>query len=295
MVISTKVKVWLLASRPKTLWASIAPVIIGTAMAYADGSVHWLSAVMAAFGAVMIQVGTNYTNDYFDYKHGADNAMRLGPMRVVQTGLAKPNEIKTAIVLAFSVAIMAGIYLFWRGGMPILIIGLFSVLFGILYTAGPFPLGYYGLGDILVFLFFGLVAVGGTYYVQTLRINMLVLLAGVPPGLLSTAILSVNNLRDMNTDRDAGKKTLAVRFGLTFVRMEYLFCIIVAGLMPLFLPLIGSQHYYGICAVFIIPCAMPSIKLVFANKQGRIFNKILADTGKLLFLYSVLFSVGWIL
>ena len=194
---ASRLKIWITASRPKTLWAAFSPVIIGTAMAYGEGKVHWLSAFLAAVGAILIQIGTNFSNDYYDYFRGVDKKERLGPLRVTQAGLVKPETMKRATILIFSLAFISGLYLIYRGGWPVLIIGLLSILFGILYTAGPYPLGYNGLGDIFVLIFFGLVAVGGTYYVQALEINKLVLLAGLSPGLFSTAILTVNNLRDI--------------------------------------------------------------------------------------------------
>lgn len=288
-------KIWILAARPKTLWAAVAPVLIGTAMAFADGKAHWLSAILAGVGAVLIQIGTNFANDYFDYRHGADEGERLGPTRATQAGLVTPAEMKRAFILTFALAVLAGLYLIYRGGWPILAIGIFSIIFGILYTGGPFPLGYYGLGDLFVLIFFGLVAVGGTYYVQALSINRLVILAGLAPGLFSTAILTVNNLRDIHTDRLAGKKTLAVRFGETFARMEYLFSVLFAGIIPIILFFLSAGHRYVLAATLILLMAIPSLKTVLTETPGKIFNQTLAETGKLLFYYSVLFSIGWIL
>ncbi len=290
-----RIKIWILAARPKTLWAAVAPVLIGTAMAFADGKAHWLSAILAGVGAVLIQIGTNFANDYFDYKHGADEGERLGPTRATQAGLVTPAEMKRAFILTFALAVLAGLYLIYRGGWPILAIGIFSIIFGILYTGGPFPLGYYGLGDLFVLIFFGLVAVGGTYYVQALSINRLVILAGLAPGLFSTAILTVNNLRDIHTDRLAGKKTLAVRFGETFARMEYLFSVLFAGIIPIILFFLSVGHRYVLAATLILLMAIPSLKTVLTETPGKIFNQTLAETGKLLFYYSVLFSIGWIL
>ncbi|GAB4364334.1 MAG: 1,4-dihydroxy-2-naphthoate polyprenyltransferase [Calditrichia bacterium] len=290
-----QLKVWILASRPKTLWAAVSPVIIGTAMAYGEHKVHWLSAFLAAFAAVMIQIGTNFANDYFDYFRGADTGERLGPLRVTQAGLVKPEAMKKATILVFGLAVLAGIYLIWRGGWPILLIGVLSILFGVLYTAGPFPLGYNGLGDLFVLIFFGLIAVGGTYYVQALEIDLLVILAGISPGLFSTAILTVNNLRDIYTDRKVGKKTLAVRFGETFARMEYLVSVLIACLIPILLYFLTGSHLYALAASLVFLVAIPSIKTVFRHPPGKIFNKVLATTGKLLLLYSLMFSIGWIL
>ena len=264
-------------------------------MAYGEGKVHWLSAFLAAVGAVLIQIGTNFSNDYYDYFRGVDKKERLGPLRVTQAGLVKPETMKRATILIFSLAFISGLYLIYRGGWPVLIIGLLSILFGILYTAGPYPLGYNGLGDIFVLIFFGLVAVGGTYYVQALEINKLVLLAGLSPGLFSTAILTVNNLRDIYTDKKAGKKTLAVRFGEDFARLEYLISVVIACLIPLILYFITGSHLYALAASLVFLAAIPPIRTVYEQKPGKIFNQVLATTGRLLFLYSLLFSIGWIL
>ncbi len=291
----SKLGVWILAARPKTLWAAIAPVLIGTAMAFEVGAGHWLSALAVLAGAVLIQIGTNFTNDYFDFKKGADQHERLGPMRVTQAGLVKPQSMKTATAIVFSLAVLVGIYLVWRGGWPIAIIGVVSILFGIMYTGGPYPLGYHGLGDIFVLIFFGPVAVGGTYYVQALDINSMVLLAGLPPGLFSVAILTVNNLRDIESDRLAGKKTLAVRFGRTFARMQYLLAITVATLMPVFFYLATRQHPYSLLMPLLLLAAVGAIKAVFVKTDGPTLNNVLATTGKLLLLYSIIFSIGWLL
>lgn len=287
--------IWIVAARPKTLWAAVAPVMIGTAMAYENGGVAWLPALGALFGAIMIQVGTNFANDYFDCKKGADAHNRLGPMRVTQAGLVKPDTMKLATAIAFSLACTAGIYLVWRAGWPIAIIGVVSVLCGVLYTSGPYPLGYIGLGDIFVLIFFGPVAVGGTYYVQVLDIDAVVLLAGVAPGFFSVAILTVNNLRDMDGDKAIGKKTLAVRFGQTFARMEYLLSIVVGSAMPILLYIQSRQHVYSLLTMVVPLAALLAVRTVFTSRDGSALNNALAATGKLLLLYSLIFSLGWVL
>jgi 1,4-dihydroxy-2-naphthoate octaprenyltransferase len=287
--------IWILAARPKTLWAGVAPVLIGTAMAFETGRGAWLPALAALFGSIMIQIGTNFANDYFDFKNGADSHDRLGPLRVTQAGLVQPETMKRAVVLAFLLASAAGAYLVWCAGWPIAVIGVLSVACGILYTAGPYPLGYIGLGDLFVLIFFGPVAVGGTYYVQALDLNRMVLLSGVAPGLFSVAILTVNNLRDIDGDRIAGKKTLAVRFGKTFARMEYLLSVILASTTPVALYFLGKPHVYSLPAAAVLLVALPSIRKVFTSADGAELNHVLATTGKLLLLYSLSFSVGWLL
>ncbi len=288
-------RVWLLASRPKTLPAAISPVIIGTAMAFYDGRLHILSALLAAAGALLIQIGTNFANDYFDFFKGVDDKDRLGPLRATQAGLVDPQKMKRAFIIVFLSASLAGGYLVYRGGWPVVIIGALSILCGIAYTGGPYPLGYNGLGDLFVLIFFGPVAVGGTYYVQALEINRIVLLAGLAPGLLSVAILTVNNLRDIYTDKKAGKKTLPVRFGENFARWEYLLCLILSCLIIIPLILQTRAHFLSLSVFIILLPAVPSIKIIFKIKPGIIFNKVLAGTGQLLFIYSILFSIGWIL
>ena len=290
-----KLKIWIDASRPKTLPAAAAPVIMGSAMAFNDRLMHVPSALAALFAALLIQIGTNLANDYFDYIKGADTKDRLGPTRATQAGLVPPSTMKWAFILAFGIAFLIGLYLIHRGGWPILLIGLSSILFGILYTGGPYPLGYNGLGDIFVLIFFGPVAVGGTYYVQALDINHVVILAGLAPGLISTAILTVNNLRDINTDANAGKRTLVVRFGVGFAKKEYILSIVAACLLPLLLIYLTSENFYSVLTLFVLIPSIPGMKTILENKHDIALNKVLADTGKMLFIYSIIFSVGWII
>jgi 1,4-dihydroxy-2-naphthoate polyprenyltransferase len=288
-------KIWFLAARPKTLWAGIAPVIIGSALAFGDEKFHLMSAFAALVVSLLIQIATNIANDYYDFINGADTKERIGPIRITQSGLVKPQIVKFAFILTFFLAFLIGLYLIWRGGWPILTIGILSIILGILYTGGPFPLGYHGLGDIVVLIFFGPIAVGGTYYVQALEITPVVLIAGLSPGLLSMALLTVNNLRDIHTDRKAGKRTMAVRFGEFFTRMEYMFSITIACLIPAILFLIKADHPYALATTFVFIPAIPSIYSIFMKQIGPDLNHILANTGKLLLLYSVVFSIGWIL
>ena len=290
----SKIGRWILAARPKTLWAAVGPVIVGTAMAFESGAGAWLPALTALLGAVAIQVGTNLANDYYDCQKGADREDRLGPVRVTQAGLISPAVMRRAIAITFAIAGAAGLYLIYRGGWPIAVIGVLSILSGILYTAGPYPLGYIGLGDIFVLIFFGPVAVAGTYYVQALSMEPSVLLAGLSPGFFSVAILAVNNLRDMDSDAKSGKKTLAVRFGEQFARMEYLFSILSASLIPVILFAYDKAHPWSLLAIMVPLAGFNAIKTVFST-SGPVLNDVLAATGKLLLLFSILFSVGWLL
>jgi len=286
---------WILAVRPQTLPAAIAPVVIGTAMAFGDGLFHGPSALMALSAALCIQIGTNLANDYFDFKKGADTADRQGPTRVTQAGLIKSQMVLAASIVFFVLAALSSIYLIHRAGVCILIIAVASIICGIFYTAGPMPLGYLGLGDLLVLIFFGPVAVGGTYFTQALEINWAVIVAGLAPGFLSLGFLAVNNLRDIDTDRRVGKLTLAVRFGRSFAMSEYFFCIIAATLTPFAVVLITGDHQ-GIAAASLIGfCAIPCVKAAFTHLDGAGLNRILGDTGRLLLIYSALFSLGWLL
>ncbi|PIW60855.1 MAG: 1,4-dihydroxy-2-naphthoate polyprenyltransferase [Candidatus Omnitrophica bacterium CG12_big_fil_rev_8_21_14_0_65_50_5] len=285
---------WFFAIRPKTLTAAVAPVIIGAAMAFDEGRAHWLSAMLCLLGAVLIQIGTNLANDYFDYVKGTDTSERIGPVRVTQAGLISPDVVKKSFIIVFALAAVIGGLLALRGGWPIVVIAVLSVMSGILYTAGPKPLGYLGLGEIFVLIFFGPVAVGGTYYVQTLEIHAPVLIAGLAPGFLSVAILAVNNLRDIDGDRKSGKRTLAVRFGDMFGRWEYFVSMILAALIPAALMLMTQSHVWVVfSSVAIMILSRRLIQDVTLKSDGATLNGVLAQTGQLLLIYAVIFSAGW--
>ena len=290
-----KSKIWLLAARPKTLGAAIAPVLMGTAMAWAAGGFHALAAGCALLGAILIQIGTNFSNDYSDFLKGADTEDRKGPLRVTQAGLVTPEAMKRATVIVFALAVVVGGYLIWRGGWPILLIGVLSILSGLLYTVGRYSLAYLGLADLFVLVFFGPVAVGGTYYVQTLMINEVVIIAGLAAGLLSVAILLVNNIRDVDEDRAANKKTLVVRAGRSFGVGLYMVCVLVAVLIPAGLYLYTGQHPWAMAVVLILPLAWPIVRKLRHERNVRALNPLLGATGRLLLLYSLLFSIGWML
>lgn len=286
-------QVWIDAARPRTLGAAAAPVLIGTALAYADQQLHLPSALVALVCALLIQIGTNYGNDYFDHIKGADTTDRVGPTRATSAGLVPPNTMLRATAIVFGLAIVGGLYLVWRGGWPILLIGVLSILSGILYTAGRHALGYLGLGDLFVLIFFGPVAVAGTYYVQALEMTATAIVAGLGPGLLSVAILVVNNLRDIGGDRRAGKRTLAVRFGAQFARWEYVACMLGAALVALVAPLFGAP-WPVIVAALVVLLARDPVMAVFI-RSGRELNPILGATNRLLLIYSVLFALGALL
>ncbi|HJO95918.1 MAG TPA: 1,4-dihydroxy-2-naphthoate polyprenyltransferase [Victivallales bacterium] len=287
------INIWFLACRPKTLSASLAPVLIGTIMAYETGSIHIFISIITFLSALGIQIGTNLANDYFDFKNGADTKKRLGPVRVTQSGLIPSIKVQKAFILVFLIAILLGIILLIRGGWPILVIGVFAIALGLLYTGGPYPYGYHGLGDIIVLIFFGPVAVGGTYYLQTLSINFTVILAGFAPGLISMAILTVNNLRDIKSDAAAGKNTIAVLLGENFARKEYLWAIVIACLIPIFIIPFNPHHLFSLIAVLTILPAYPLLIKIINDPVDKRLNNVLAKTSLLLVVYTVLFVIGW--
>ena len=285
---------WVMAFRPKTLSAAAAPVLVGTALAYASGQGRALPALAALAGALLIQIGTNLTNDYYDFKKGADTADRLGPKRVTQSGLIAPDTVLRAAVLAFALAMAVGVYLVAIAGWPILVAGVFSVLCGYAYTGGPYPLGYHGLGDLFVFVFFGLVAVGGTYFVQAGALAAPALVAAVPIGALGTAILAVNNLRDVSTDEKAGKRTLVVRLGVPAGRAEYVAMLGLAFITPLVFWVAGWARAPVLLGWLALPAAVPPLRRVL-REGGAALNPALGETARLQLVFAVLFSVGLLL
>lgn len=284
---------WVLAARPKTLWAAFAPVVLGTAMAKAHGGEHLPSAAVALACAVLLQVATNFWNDYADHVRGADTAQRVGPMRATQAGLISAPAMRAAALITFALAGLASLYLVWRGGWPMAVVAVLSIASGLAYTGGPRPLGYLGLGDLFVLVFFGPVAVAGTYFVQTLHFDPSTVLAGVGPGALSVAILVVNNLRDIDTDAPAGKRTLAVRFGPTFARAEYTACLVVAALVPVLLWRLGwAQSNVALVGLSALGGWRPLLRVWF--EEGASLNPALAQTALVLLCYSFIFAAGWL-
>jgi 1,4-dihydroxy-2-naphthoate octaprenyltransferase len=284
-------EVWLLATRPKTLPAAAAPVVLGTATAFNQGVFQLGPALAALLGALLLQVGANLANDVFDFQRGADVQGRLGPLRVTQEGLLTPTQVLLGMWLTFGLAALAGLYLIWVGGWPILVVGLLSILSAIAYTGGPFPLGYNGLGDLFVFIFFGLVAVCGTYYVQAGRLSALAVWTAIPAGVLVTAILVVNNLRDIPTDAAVGKRTLAVRLGLHGTRVEYRLLLVIAYLVPVLMVLLKVAGPWVLLAWISIPKALAVLRVVL-EQEGRVLNTALAGTAQLALIYSLALSLG---
>ena len=286
--------VWVLAARPATLPAAIIPVIVGSAAAGPGLPRPW-SLVAALSASIMIQVGTNYANDLFDFRKGADSAGRLGPLRVTQSGLVSPRQIAIATIIAFSLAVLLGLYLVAVSGWIIVAIGALSILCGLAYTGGPWPLGYHGLGELFVFIFFGLVAVIGSAFVQIGVVTIRSVAAALPVGLLVTAILIVNNLRDIDTDRAVGKRTLAVRLGRRLTRLEYAAFLIVAYAIPVALWLVGAIGPWFWLPVLSLPLAVRLIGLVATTSNSADLNRALKQTGLLHLLFGLLFAASLVL
>jgi 1,4-dihydroxy-2-naphthoate polyprenyltransferase len=282
---------WFLATRPRTLVAGLIPVAVGSALAYRDHVFAILPALAALIGALFIQIGTNLVNDYFDFKRGADTVDRLGPPRATQQGWLSPQAVIRGAMVCFGLAFVVGLYLVSVAGWPLVVIGLCSLTAGYAYTGGPFPLAYNGLGDVFVLVFFGFVAVGGTYFVQGQSLSTTTLLAAVPVGLLGVALLAVNNTRDEKTDAAAGKKTLVVRFGATFGKAEYVTCLVVSALTPLALWVSGITGPFVMLSWLAIPLAIPPLRLLF-TQTGAALNAALAGTARLQLVFGLLFAVG---
>jgi len=290
----SKTSAWILAIRPRTLPAAVAPVMVGAAMAFADHGFKFFPALAALTGALLLQIGVNLANDYFDYVKGVDTSDRLGPVRVTQSGLISPDQVRAGMILVFILAVGVGGYLVAVGGWPILLVGCAAIIAALSYSGGPYPLASHGLGDLFVFIFFGLVAVCWTYYVQIHQLTPATVLMAVPLGLLITAILVVNNLRDINTDRKAGKNTLAVILGEQGARTEYILLIVVAYLLPLVFWLAGLLPAGVLLPLVSLPLAISWICIIMKS-EGPVLNQALAGTAKTTLIYSLLLSIGIIL
>lgn len=290
-------RIWLNAARPRTLPAAIAPVFVGTAAAYAlvGDMRHWGAFAAALIASILIQIGTNLANDYSDARRGADSADRLGPVRVTSAGLVTPRRVLIATWIAFGIAALLGIYLAFVAGWIILVVGGFSIAAGVLYTGGPRPYGYAGLGEVFVFLFFGLVSVNGSYYVQLEELSWVSVGLSVAIGFLSTAILVVNNTRDMDTDRRAKKNTLAVRIGRERSRMLYLGLVYGAFVVLALTISLNGGPWPALLGLLALPMTIKPVKSMLTRTDGPSLNAALAETGAALGIFSLLTAIGLVI
>jgi 1,4-dihydroxy-2-naphthoate polyprenyltransferase len=282
---------WKLAIRPRTLPAAASGVVMGSALAWYDGYFQPAAALVCLLTALLLQIGSNLANDVFDFERGIDTAERAGPVRVTQAGLLTPSQVKMGMLVVFGLAALCGLYLAWLGGWPIILLGIAAIISAVAYTGGPFPLGYYGLGDLFVFIFFGLASVAGTFYIQAGFVSTAAWWMAIPPGLIITAILVVNNLRDLENDRKAGKHTLAVILGEQGTKAEYLVCMAAAYLV---IPLAagrGIVPWLSLMTWASLPIAIRTTRVVF-TQQGRPLNAALAGTGQVALFFSILFWVS---
>ncbi|MEO8399226.1 MAG: 1,4-dihydroxy-2-naphthoate polyprenyltransferase, partial [Ignavibacteriaceae bacterium] len=289
-----KLNAWVIASRPKTLVAALIPVMVGSALAFHERKFFFIYSLIAWLCSILIQIGTNFTNDLYDFVKGADTEKRKGPQRVLVSGLISVKEMKAGIFIIFGSAFLLGLYLVSVGGAIIFIVGVISIIAGIAYTAGPYPLAYHGLGDVFVFIFFGMVGTIFTYYLHTKEITFISILISIPVGALITNILVVNNFRDIEEDRSANKNTLAVIFGKTFTRYQFIFLLIVSFITPLLLFLFFNFNFYIFLPFLSFPVAVQLIKMLYTF-DGIQLNKTLEMTAKLTALFGLLFSLGIIL
>jgi 1,4-dihydroxy-2-naphthoate octaprenyltransferase len=287
-------KAWMLAIRPRTLPAAAAGVVMGAALSWRDGHFRLDAVLVCLFTALLLQIGSNLANDVFDFERGTDTAERLGPTRVTQAGILTPRQVKIGMAVVFALAGLSGLYLAWLGGWVIIIMGIAAIISAIAYTGGPFPISYHGLGDIFVFIFFGLASVAGTYYIQAGFVTPVVWWMTIPPGLIVTAILVVNNLRDLDNDRKAGKHTLAVRLGEKGTKIQYLLCMVMAYLVMFPVAHAGLIPWAALTVWLSLPLAIQGTKVVLTQK-GRPLNAALAKTGQTALVFSLLFWVGLLL
>lgn len=283
--------IWIAAARPRTLPAAVAPVLVGTALAWHEQALVWPAALACLGFALLVQIGTNFANDYYDHIKGADTAERVGPRRAVASGLVAPEVMKSAMMIVFMFAFIVGLSLLNYGGWPLLVVGVASILCGVAYTGGPYPLGYNGLGDIFVFIFFGLVAVCTTFFVQAGYVSTEAIICAVGVGLLATNILVVNNYRDVETDQRAGKRTLVVRFGKRFARLQYGISLFVALTIPIHLMRMGFKPVV-LLPLGLAPLAWRHARHLASAETPEELIILLGDTGKLLALYAILLSAG---
>lgn len=287
-------RAWLIACRPKTLSAGVVPVCVGSAVAVHQGAFALGPALGALAGALLLQIGSNLANDLYDYEKGADTEQRLGPLRAVQAGLLSPRQVRAGMGVVFALALLVGLYLTSVAGSWIVVVGLASIASAILYTAGPYPLGYHGLGELFVLLFFGLVAVCGSAALQTGTLSELAVWASLPVGSLASAILVVNNVRDRETDAVVNKRTLAVRFGRRAGQYEYLVLLLVAYLVPPLLFASGQLGPWALLPLSSLPLALRLARRVLRD-TGALLNHSLVGTAKLLLIFGLLFTLALLL
>lgn len=292
---SFSLKNWILAARPKTLSAAWTPVIIGASLAYLQNNLNLLVSLIVLLCATLIQIGTNFANDYYDYKKGSDRVDRVGFKRMTAAGLIEPDMMKLAAYVTMFLAFLTGLYLVNVGGVTILAIGISSLVFGIMYTGGPFPLGYNGLGDFFVFAYFGIVATMTTYYLNTLEWSSISFWAALIPGALSTNILVVNNLRDVAQDRVSGKKTLGVLLGEKALKWEYTVLLALAFAIPPHFFVRLDTSIWIFLPYLSVPLSLKLLSEVWSHKKKSTLNGTLEKTAAFMFLYGVLFTIGLVI
>jgi len=285
---------WMLAIRPRTLPAAAAGVVMGAALAWRDGYFRLDAVLVCLLTALLLQIGSNLANDVFDFERGTDTAERLGPTRVTQAGMLTPKQVKIGMAVVFGLSAILGLYLAWLGGWVIIILGVAAIISAIAYTGGPFPIGYHGLGDIFVFIFFGLASVAGTYYIQAGTVTSAVWWMTIPPGMIITAILVVNNLRDIENDRKGGKHTMAVRLGEKGTKVQYIACMGIAYFVLIPVAWVDLIAWFALLAWLSLPLAYQATRVVLTQK-GRPLNMALAKTGQTALAFSLLFWVGLML
>lgn len=291
---SRKRDAWLLATRPRTLVAGLVPIAVGTAIAAAEGVSRPGVALLAALTALLLQISANLANDVFDFERGADDETRLGPPRAVATGLLSAREVRRGTAIAATASALAGSGLVWIGGWPVALAGAASIVVALAYTGGPWPLGYHGLGDLCTFLFFGVVGVAGSYYVQAGALSPLALAASIPIGCLVTAILVVNNVRDLESDARVGKRTLAVRMGRRATRVYFAALLGAAYLCALVLGFSYGAPRAALFPLATVVLALPLLRTVTNESDGPALNAALAGTARLAGAFGLLFAAGWI-
>lgn len=289
-------KLWIYAARPKTLFIGAAPIAIATCMAIKEGLFSFPVFLWTFLGAMAIQIGTNYSNDYFDFLKGADTLKRKGNKKILQQGLLAPKNMKQAFIFCFFIAAICTWILMLRGGLFFLVIGALCIFFSIMYTAPPFPLAYLGLGDLFVFIFYGPIATLSAYYLQTLHFSYEVLIASLAPGLLGLGPLTLNNLRDRDEDIHSGKKTLVVRFGVLYGKIHCLLALLSAFLIPPILVLYTKHHSFCLISGLCLLKAIPLFKKLFSSSsEPELLHELFISSAKIVPLYTILFCLGWLL